>query len=508
MTKQFLSFGDLEDLVRESKEDVSGKNICVQVEADFSIDAEQDKYKEELVPFRCKAYHDLNNANGSRIEPDVFIDNTKSIEGRPVLANIVETEDGELDFGSHDFHFEEDEEGNLKRVYEEKPIGVVTNYGFMDDPVQGCTRAVVCGYLFARYSPDSVEILERRKTCSCSVELVINEAHYDMDLARMVLDDYFVSGVTILGKRHQPGMAGSEISLEDFSKENNSVVYEVYKHLTQEELTRVQGDWVRDFLVSEKGGEEMEENKVEETVEEVADTEVPAEEVSQAEEAVEETVEEAGPKTYSVTLAVNGKDVAVHSLTLDDKMHAVYDSLFTWSASHSMDVSEVFAYESEVVFRNYADMKWYKLTYSWENDTPVFADNALEGSMVFKTNEQILTEAESMQNLQNENVSLKSMVSTLQEELNSYKAKELSDAKDAVLADPVFESCLETEEFKEVVKKKDELSLEDFKLQTELAFAKCQRRVVNANKDSSVKAFAVTKKSETKKSRYGNIFEK
>lgn len=491
MEKQYLNFEDLISLAKQdSLSSIHDQEVFVQVEADFTIDAEQDKYKEELIPFRCKAYHDMDNRNGSRIEPDVFIDNTKSIEGRPVLANIVINEDGEPDFGAHDYHLEEDEEGNLKHVYDEKPIGVVTNYGFYQDDEQQVNRAMVCGYLFERYAQEAVDILKRRKRCDCSVELAIRDAHYDIDSARMILDDYYVSGVTILGADHRPGMAGSEISLEDFSKENNSVIFNTYKHLSAEESARIQEDWMRAFFISsqqgEKGGKKVEE--MNETV--VAE-----------EQNVDETTE----------------IVETHEMTLEDQMTKVRAALEERMSNASEWCWNVAIYEDFVAYQKASDMNWYRSSYTVQDESIALEELEQAVKVFYLTDEEIAGHSEELNSVKEENEACKKKIRELEEQLSAYQTDEANRAKDAILADPVFESCLESEEFKEVVARRDELSVEDFQTQTMLAFATVQKRVlasetvqetVSSKPETSMKAFSALNNKEEKVSRYGDMFNR
>ena len=47
--------------------------------------------------------------------------------------------------------------------------------------------------------------------------------HWDNTDKTLHLDDFYVQGCTLLGKDVQPGMAGSKLTLKDFSEENNSL---------------------------------------------------------------------------------------------------------------------------------------------------------------------------------------------------------------------------------------------------------------------------------------------
>ena len=87
--------------------------MYIQLPATFESEKNEDKNKEGLIPFVAKAYHDHINLNKSEIKPEVLESTLPSAMLRPILASIViDEETGEKDFGSHDFVFEEDENGN------------------------------------------------------------------------------------------------------------------------------------------------------------------------------------------------------------------------------------------------------------------------------------------------------------------------------------------------------------------------------------------------------------
>ncbi len=82
------------------------------------------------------------------------------------------------------------------------------------------------------------------------------------------------------------------------------------------------------------------------------------------------------------------------------------------------------------------------------------------------------------------------------------------------MADPVYQPYLSMAEFKELVDDTQNLSLDEFKVQAELAFAKCERKkILNAKTEdfsktqsgNSKKFFGIPEDKE-KESRYGTIF--
>lgn len=211
-----------------------GKELVVEMPANFEkSENETDKMTEGMTPFVSRAFHDHVNLNKSEIKEQDFKDNLPSSHLRPILANIVKDEEtGELDFGSHDYHIEEvtetDENGNKviieKTVYDEQPIGVID--GSMTsieyDEEAKVNRAVLHGYLYNEYCQDAIDILNRRGTVDCSVELIIRELSFDSVSKTLVLNDFYVAGLTLLSAKCRPGMAGSNFKIEDFSADKNT----------------------------------------------------------------------------------------------------------------------------------------------------------------------------------------------------------------------------------------------------------------------------------------------
>lgn len=215
----------------------SGYDIVVQMDgkAKFSADTE-DKHKDGMREFSAYAYHDNVNLNKSKINEEDFIENTKSVPFRPILCNItVDEETGLKDFGSHDFHVEIDEKtGEEIVIYDEKPVGSLATYSIVYDKEQKVNRALVTGYLWEGYCQDAIDILEHREETDCSIELSIRELAFDNDDKVLLLKDYYVGGLTLLGAKIAPGMKGSKATLGDFSAEKNSVC-----NFTEEENSKL-----------------------------------------------------------------------------------------------------------------------------------------------------------------------------------------------------------------------------------------------------------------------------
>ena len=231
MNKKLLTLEDLYSFYSQKKKsmsfsaDKSGYNIAVQTKAIFEV---KDDLSEGLLYGDIKAFHDLSNRNKSHIKTDVLEEKMMSIKDRPIMADIVDTgetdEDGNLikDFSGHTMYYDEELD---KMIYKEIPVGHFVNpESIRLEYDKEFDRNFVCSdvVIYEEYT-DTCAILRRRKTVDCSIELVIRTMHWDNTDKTLHLDDFYVQGCTLLGKDVQPGMAGSKLTLKDFSEENNSL---------------------------------------------------------------------------------------------------------------------------------------------------------------------------------------------------------------------------------------------------------------------------------------------
>ena len=204
---------------------------------------------------------------------------------------------------------------NGEVVYDEVPVGIIPESGnphLEYDEDKDKTYVVVNGYIFEEYSK-AAEILEREQECPCSVELSIRELSYDAKEKVLNLDDFWFSGVTLLGKNEdgedvKPGMDGSSIKLTDFSVENNSFVYSINDELIESlDKLKTAISSISNFNINNQGKEEdtveFENNEnleVETTEEEIVVNEASEEVVEETTEETPDVVEEMSEETESV----------------------------------------------------------------------------------------------------------------------------------------------------------------------------------------------------------------
>lgn len=230
MAKRFLYLEDLYNLLssqntstRFSYSQTENKEPIV-VHVDGKVNFEEDS-KLGLTAVKLQSCHTGKNLNGSNIADDVMESALPSFVNRPILGYIHNV-NGEDHFYNHTMHLEDDE-----IVYDEIPVGIIPescDAKLVYDEDKKRTYVEVKGYLFDEYTKAS-EILKREQECSVSVELSIKELSYNAKEKYLEIEDFYFSGVTILGKTPDgedvmPGMEGSNIKLADFSAENNSML--------------------------------------------------------------------------------------------------------------------------------------------------------------------------------------------------------------------------------------------------------------------------------------------
>ena len=205
----------------------SDATIVIHVDEPFIYSKSEDDDLNLFAPIRL--CHTEENVNKSSISEKAMKDAMNTAYEMPVLGYIYPDPNNEdqLTFAGHEFFVNEDNE----IIYEEAPVGVISNNQKLElvyDEESGKTYLEGLAKIWRTYTK-AADILEREKKFWCSVELCVDELSFDSKSKLLIIDKFRFSGVTILGKSREdgseikPGMVGSNISITDFSVENNSV---------------------------------------------------------------------------------------------------------------------------------------------------------------------------------------------------------------------------------------------------------------------------------------------
>ena len=526
----------------------NNEEICVQMPAVFEKGNKVDKDKEGLTPFVAKAYHDHINLNKSEIKPEVLESTLPSAMLRPILASIVvDEETGEKDFGSHDFVFEEDEDGNERIRYIEQPVGVIFGDNTIEyDKEDGVNRAILHGYLYDGYCQDAVDIMNRRKTVDCSVELNIREMSFNTADKVLTLDDFYVSGLTLLNAKVNPGMKGSQVTIADFSKENNSMFSENEELLNEikklnenlsrfnintsleeggnvvtkfEELLNQYGKTVEDitFEYENLSDEELEAKFAEVFGEDDTDGEgtepEPASEGDEGSDNSSEEGEESEPEGEEDEPKAEGEAdveqfeqkeniVRTYEISHDDIRWGLYNLLSAYEDADNDWYYISAVYDTYFVYENWSGEKIYGQLYTKDGDNVAFDGDR------YNLHRELLTDSEYA-----ELNSMRSNYAAIVEQLKEYQVKEETAQKDALFVSEDYSSIADKEEFKALAENHTEFSVDELKSKLDsiiLEYAK--KGSLNFSAEPEKKSVGMTRlpiqTKTNKKSRYGSLFSK
>ena len=513
-----------------------GKELMVRMNGNFEkTSKDEDKHKESLTPFVSRAFHDHVNLNKSEISEESFNENVPSANFRPILAHITTNSDNELDFGSHDYYVTTDKDGNDKVVYEEQPIGVIdgTKTTIEYDEDANVNRAVLHGYLYDEYCQDAIEILNRRGTVDCSVELCIRELSFNTANKTLQLDDFYVSGLTLLSKDVSPGMAGSNFKIEDFAVNAETVTFNTNNKLveTLEKLTNI----LESFDINQKskeGGTNNKMTKFEEllakygkTAEDVtfnytemSDEELEAkfaemfdddnsegdnsgsgesgEPSNDGESDGEGASDPDGNEGESQTFE---KIVRTYEISHEDTRYALYQLLSEYEDADNEWYFINAVYDDHFTYENWNGDKIFGQNYTKDGDNVAF-----DGER-YNLHRELLTDSEFAE-LQ----SMRSNYAALKEFKETAEKNELHAKREEILNSEKYEAVSETDAFKELVKNMDNYSLEELEKEAKIIFAdnvSIETFAQNTDNKNTIKVFANATKSK-KDSRYGNLFSK
>lgn len=559
-TKKLLFMEDLYDFYLNKykksthfSSEKNGEPLVVQVHGKVNFD-NSNKDKDGLLPVHLQACHTDLNANGSNIDKKVMESALPSFSNRPILAYIHkvvtdENPEGQWEFYTHNMH--EDENGEL--VYDEYPIGIVPescNAQLVYDKEKNKTYCEVDGYIFEEYSKAS-EILEREGECFVSVELSIRELAYDAKSKCLNIEDFWFSGVTILGKTPEgeivkPGMKDSNIKLADFSAENNSLFenYESKISELQERLNTLESfcDEIKEKTT--KGGTELKKENFEEEVtenEEVTETEDSEEEVTTPEEESEETVEESSEEDPKTTEPVEDgqeepeqvveeetedtttEESETESFSKDELFNKLFDISFEdiryalnalcsiyRNDSEWCYVSQV--YDEYFIMQDWDSDKYYKQSYTREDDNIALTGERTEMFAM------LLTESEkiSIEEMRSNYAELKAFKEEIElNELREQKKEILDSEKYEILAQKDEEGKFVNKDYEKLVSEMDNYSLAD--LETEIKVLHSDYVSEHGNfalskpekkETTTKKQFVSVNKKAVKPSRYGKLFAK
>ena len=561
MARKFYTLDDLYNFCKDNRfesfsADKQGAPLIVQSFGTFEAN---DKNSDGLMAVKLKSCHTGKNRNKSGITDDNMNKYKYTFKGRPILGAIYKTDTGEYEFRAHDMEVIDDGEDI---EYIEQPIGVIsqTEEPYLEyDKKEDKNYLMVSGTIFSDYSR-AAEILERRRTCKCSVEIAVEELSYNCDEDYLSIDKFRFSGVTILGYEQdgvteiQEGMKGSKITIDDFSEKKNSMFSADCQDRLIETLEKLNMtlESFNNKTHSEKGGEKVmnkfeelcekynktadevtfeyenlsdeelevafkeafeetedepeavvEETVVEEEiVEETIDEEIVVEEVAEEvdEEATEVVIEES---IEEVAEQPEEKFVLKYELSHDDIRSALYSLLYTEADDDFYGTWILEVYDDKFIYQDYLEGKFYRRDYSKDGENVALGENKVE---VFN---EWLSQAE-----KDALDTLKADYSVLKAFKETYDADQLQAQKDAIFAREEFASIVNTKAFKTLMENSKDYTLEECEEKAKTILEDCNDYVANfASQDNDTKkpktlGLNFNAKPSKKKTAYAGLFDK
>lgn len=565
MCRKFYTIDDLYNFCKENHYEnfdakKQGAPLIVQSIGTFEV---ADNVTDGLMPVKLKSCHTGKNRNKSGISDETMELYKDSFKGRPILGAIYKTDTGEWEFRAHDMEIVENGE-DTDINYIEQPIGVIsqtsTPYLEFDEKEQK-NYLMVDGTIFSDYSK-AAEILERRRTCKCSVEIAIEEMSYNCKEDYLSIDKFHFCGVTILGYQQdgvteiQEGMEGSKITIDDFS-ESNSMCYAKTNYQnklveTLEKLNMTLSSFHKTNIQKEGGEIEMdsfenttvveEETKVLEETTEATAEEAANEETSTSEdnEVVENEAcgkkkkkkcseegnedEESEDDDEPITTeeeACGKKKKKKCSIDSDGNMSVSFEishedirgALFNLISVYEEEDNEWYwitnVYDDYFIFENWDGNKLYKQSYTIDGDN-VSLDG--ERQEVFK---MILTESEKLaiEKLRNDYVALEAKYNELAQFKANIEAAELKAKKDAIFAKNEYGILANDEAFKALISNAAKFTVEEIEEKAKAIFAdyviKTGTFSVNNGEGNKPKSIGlnINDKPNKKRQAYGGLFD-
>lgn len=534
--RKFYTIDDLYNFCKENHYEKfssveKGAPLIVQSFGNFEV---EDTTTDGLLSVKLKSCHTGKNRNRSGISDETMELYKSSFKGRPILGAIYKTDTGEYEFRAHDMEIVEDGD-DMDIKYIEQPIGVISQ---LEEPYLEFDKdmnknyLMVSGTIFADYSK-AAEILERRRTCKCSVEIAVEEMSYNCADDYLSIDKFHFCGVTILGYYQdgvteiQEGMVGSKITIDNFSKQQNSMLANNCQEKLIETLEKLNLTLESFNKNSEEGGDEemdnvetvvvensetvIEETTVEETVTEQEEVETTEEgtsdDSSTSEDGDDNAVVVNSKKQYSTD--EHGNVTVSFQISHEDIRGALYNLIGLYEEEDNEWYWVANVYDDHFIFENWEGTKLYKQAYAVDGDNVSLSGDRTQ---MFK---MILSESEKLaiEKMREDYSALEAQYNELKAFKDNYDASELKSQKDAILAREEYSVLADDEAFKSLVADADKYSVEELETKADVIFAK----FVKANGEYSAKnentkpntiGLNFNAKPDKKKSAYGGLFAK
>lgn len=386
-----------------------------------------------------------------------------SLKERPILADIVQLNDGSYDFFSHDFTIDEDS-GEV--LYEEFPIGVTQdteNAHLEYDEERDVYFVVVNGVIWEEYGNQAADIIRRKNGTKVSVELSISDLSFNSKEKYLEINDFYFSGITCLGtnpetgKEIQEGMEGSRLDLSDFSEQNNSI------------------------FAGKEGGDPVEEN--EEIQIEQFEDETKVEEISEPEE------------SQTVYQLIMGEHTFEYNTSLNDVIAALNELVNVVYSDADNDWYSVTVYDNYLIMYGMWNGHAYKQSYSESEGVYTLTGDREEVYMNYLTKDEEVKLAE-----------MRSNYDSLVQFKADTEAAALRAEKEAILSDEKYAVIADIEAFKALKSDMDKYDKEDLAIRAKALLGDYYSNFA-AHEEPRKKVGIENNPAKVEDKPYGNLFD-
>jgi len=528
MENKILTLSDLYDFCKSGQitrfnAQESGYSLSIQ---SYGYAEFNDQTTLGLIPVQLKLCHTELNRNKSFISMSAMSSALPSLANRPILAHIIQLDDGTYDFHSHDISIDENEQ----IVYIEQPIGIIPescNAEIVYDDHKRKNYVHAKGFIFEDYGNKAIEIIKSKKTIRISVELCINQFTWNSEKRCLEIEDFYFNGVTCLGKEKDgteimEGMEGANLTIETF-RMNDPEPYEIKMLEALDKLNNTLSNFQIDNQ-STKGGtqvDKIENNIFEENNESVEQPEKSEQELS-TENIVEpvkteETFDDDSDNTSQVDLSVvqpegtndkldkysickNGIVISEYEVSWNDVLIALDELVNATYSGSDNTYYRITVYDDYLVMSDYWSNKHYKQEYDIEDSKYVLVGNRIEVFPNFLTKE----EEERLEGI-------RSTYDELAEKVKKYELLESRSKKYEILNQNKFAVLNNYKDFNDLKDNIDNYDLKDIETKAKVILADYIDEVGEFSFNNGVRktnklCFDINKEPK-KRGSYGNLFK-
>ncbi len=396
---------------------MNGQNI---IPVTYSVDEGFDNDK--FLKLRLRVCHDARSLNNTRFLTTALEKAKESSANIPILAHILENDNGELEFGEHDSVIEEDRYNpdKYRQIFLEQPVGVVpenNNYEVVEE--DGISYVYLDAYIWKGYSNYCIDILENSDRIKLSMEVDFYDYKYSREEKCYLINDYRYTAITLLGGDNRPAMQRSGgtivnysvadekigiVSVEEICSEISKVFsakeetkkgedemnsetiqtildelgvtrgeldFEITDDMTESELRAK----IKDYQDRKAADMEEEANKAKNNSAGENEEDSPAADYSASEDPV--SADEGEPKSEPVAERYYSADshTIKFSMSDEDKRIAIYNALLDATDDEYWIIQ---TYENYVIAQSWLDGKFYKIGYTKSDNSVSINDGFVE----------------------------------------------------------------------------------------------------------------------------------